>query len=287
MKIRRRTLAKALVVVFVLNLIVMGAGAYFAYQQSPQRPARIVGPRGNTIVTGAQIRRGKATFQRNGLMNHGTILGNGAYFGVDYTADALARLVSNMREYVARDRFKAEYASLSEPKQASVNAIVKRQLEEGQFGETIHLTAAEAYAFRQVRASYVDRYHEGSLDHGIPPGFIETERAARRFADFALWTAWFSATDRPHSDVSYTNNWPYNEAAGNTPPVSSMTWSVVAMIILVAGGGIGIWLYQSIELPEPETEGIDVPHPDEIQLYPSQFAAARFIPIAALLFLAQ
>lgn len=36
MRVTRRTLAKALLVAFVFNLIVMGAGAYFAYQQSPE-----------------------------------------------------------------------------------------------------------------------------------------------------------------------------------------------------------------------------------------------------------
>ncbi|WP_423750636.1 nitric-oxide reductase large subunit [Salinirarus marinus] len=287
MKVRRKTLAKALVAAFVFNLVVMGAGAYLAYQQSPDRPERIVGPEGNVLATNDEIVAGKAAFQQNGLMNHGSILGNGAYFGSDYTANAQELLASNMRSYVAQERYGTAYADLPEPEQAAVNSVVERQLQEGALGETIRLTAAEAYAYEQVREAYVERYYGGAAEHGIPSQFVETREDARRFADFALWTALFSSIDRPNSDVSWTNEWPYNPGAGNEPPVSAMTWSVVAMVLLVGGGGAGIWLYDSVELPEPDTEGVDVPHPSEIDLFPSQFAAVRFVPVAAVLFLVQ
>ena len=116
---------------------------------------------------------------------------------------------------------------------------------------------------------------------------IDSEGDARRFADFALWTAWFSHTDRPGADHSYTNDWPPAPAAGNTPGASAMTWSVIAMVLLVAGAGVGIWLYSSVDLPEPSADGVDVPHPDDIDLLPSQSAALWFVPVAALLFLVQ
>jgi nitric oxide reductase subunit B len=168
-----------------------------------------------------------------------------------------------------------------------VNEIVKNRLREGSFGETMRLTAAEAYAYREVREAYVDRYYGGAPEHGIPAQFAETREDARQFADFALWTALFASIDRPGSSVSWTNEWPYIPGAGNTPPTSSMTWSVVAMVLLVGGAGAGIWLYMSVDLTEPDTEGVDVPHPNEIDLLPSQFAAIRFVPVAAMLFVIQ
>ncbi|WP_435101614.1 nitric-oxide reductase large subunit [Halarchaeum sp. P4] len=287
MRVRRETLAKALVVAFVFNLVVMGAGAYLAYEQSPQRPEQIVGPNGDVLATNEDIVAGKAVFQQNGLMNHGTILGNGAYFGSDYTADALDRLTQHMREYVARERYGTPYDQLDQADQAAVNDIVKRQLEAGSFGDTVQLTAAEAYAYQQVRQTYVERYHEGTPIAGIPENFVSSPEDARRFADFAVWTALFSATDRGDTGHSWTNEWPYAPGAGNDAPVSALTWSVVAMVLLIVGGGAGIWLYNSIDLPEPDATGIDVPDPGEVELFPSQFAAARFVPVAAVLFLAQ
>lgn len=67
MEVSRRTLARALVVVFVVNLVVMSAGAFFAYQQSPERPERFVGPDGDVVLTDEGITDGKAVFQQNGL----------------------------------------------------------------------------------------------------------------------------------------------------------------------------------------------------------------------------
>ncbi len=287
MRVTRQTLAKALVVAFVFNLVVMGTGAYFAYEQSPERPERIVGPDGDVLATNEDIVAGKAAFQGNGLMNHGSILGNGAYFGPDYTADTQNRMVNHMRQYVAEERYGAGYDELSQADQAAVKSVVERQLSEGELGETIELTAAEAYAYTHVRESYVEQYHGGAPEHGVPAGFIESETDAERFGDFALWTAMFASVDRPNSAVSWTNDWPYNPGAGNQAPVSAMTWSVIAMVLLVGGGGAGIWLYSSVELPEPDAKGVDVPHPSDIDLFPSQFAAIRFIPVAAALFLVQ
>ncbi|MFC6615189.1 nitric-oxide reductase large subunit [Halopenitus salinus] len=289
MELTRRTIAKVLAVVFVFNLVVMGAGAFYSAQQVPPIPQEVVGPDGDVIVTDTQVRDGKIAFQKNGLMNHGSILGNGAYFGPDYTADTLDLKVEYMREYYAEERYGESYGSLDGPDQSAVDRMVRDDLggtiTEGQ--ETIEYSTAEAYAHEQVTETYVDRYHGGDLDRGVPAEFIGSEEEAREFADFALWTAWISHTDRPGSDHSFTNDWPYNPDAGNVPTGATMIWSVISMVLLVGAVGIGVWLYKSVTLPEPEVTGIEIPPPDEINLSPSQRAATRFIPLAGALFAVQ
>ncbi|NHN42773.1 cytochrome B [Halorubellus sp. JP-L1] len=287
MELTRKTIAKFIAAAFLLNLVVMGAGAWFAYQEAPPIPERVEGPDGETVVTDVQIRDGKRAFQRNGLMNHGSILGNGAYYGEDYTADALELKTEHMRTYYAQERYGAAYDELGSAEQAAVDADVKADLESDYDGGTIEYSAAELYAHEQVREEYVERYNEGSHDRGVPEGMIESEEDAREFADFAMWTAWFSHTDRPGGDHSYTNEWPYAPAAGNDATGAAMTWSVVAMVLLVAGAGFGIWLYNSVRLPEPSTEGLSVPEPGDVSVFPSQRSALRFVPVAAGLFLAQ
>ena len=59
-------------------------------------------------------------------------------------------------------------------------------------GETVEYLAAELYAHEQVRGEHVERYHEGDHERGVPVDVIDDETEARQFADFALWTAWFS-----------------------------------------------------------------------------------------------
>ena len=287
MDVTRKTLAKILVVVFVANLVVMGAGALYSYQNAPPIPQEVVGPDGQTIATDERIQAGKATFQSNGLMNHGSILGNGAYFGVDFTADALDLKTQYMQEYYANERRGQSYRSLPDAQQAAIDSRVTNELDTDYDGGPVEYSAAELFAHRQIREEYVDRYANGARERGVPAGMIENPEDARRFADFALWTAWVSHTDRPGADYSYTNNWPYNPVAGNVPAGPTVVWSAVAMVLLIAGAGIGVWLYHSIELAEPEIAGIDIPDPREVDLLPSQRAATRYIPIAALLFVVQ
>ncbi|RBI60535.1 cytochrome B [halophilic archaeon] len=288
MEVSRKTLAKILVGVFVFNLIVMGAGAWYSYENTPEVPETIQGPDGDTVVSGEQIQRGKAVFQSEGMMNHGSILGNGAYFGVDYTADALDLKMQFMRQYHARERYDADYDNLDPPEQAAVDQVVESDLDDATVQGGAQYSEAEAFAHRQVREVYVDRYHEGARDRGAPANMIDSEAAAQRFADFALWTAWISHADRPGSDNSYTNNWPPAPDAGNVPTGANVIWSAIAMILLVAAAGIGIWLYKSVQLPEPDATGaLSVPNPDEIDVTPSQIATLWYVPVAALLFVVQ
>jgi nitric oxide reductase subunit B len=289
MELDRRTITRALAVVFVINFVVMSVGAIYSAQRVPPIPERTVGPDGGTITTQSQVQQGKVVFQRNGLMNHGSVLGNGAYFGVDFTADALRLKTRFMRDHYARARYGETYDALGTADRASVGALVRRDLDTTREGDrrTVRYSPAEAYAHRQVRAVYVARYHEGAPERGVPAGFVDSATGARRFADFALWTAWLSHTDRPGDDHSYTNEWPYAPGAGNVPTGQTMLWSVVSVALLVAAIGIGAGAYRSVELPEPETEGVEIPAPDSISLTPSQRAATRFLPLAATLFLVQ
>ena len=287
MEVQRKTIAKFIAAAFVINLVVMGAGAWFAYQEAPPIPEEITGPEGQTVVTGEQIREGKKTFQKDGLMNHGSILGNGAYYGPDYTADTLDLKTEYMRQYYAQERYGSDYGALGSGERAAVDEVVKQDLDDQYDGGDIQYTAAELYAHEQVREEYVERYHDGSHERGVPVEMIDSEADARKFADFALWTAWFSHTDRPDGDHSYTNEWPYAPGAGNDATAAAMTWSVIAMVLLVGAAGFGIWLYKSIELPEPSADGLSVPEPSDVEIFPSQRAALRFVPVAAGLFLSQ
>ncbi len=276
-----------LATIFVVNLIVMGGGAWLSYANEPEIPDTIVGPDGETVATSADVQSGKMVFQENGLMNQGSMLGRGSYYDTDYTADALELKTEYMRDYYAQEEYETAYEDLETAEQAGIDETVRQELQSSTHGERVEYSAAEAYAHEQVREEYVERYHEGDRERGVQEGLIPSEEEAEQFADFALWTAWISHTDRPGSDASFTNDFPYSPAAGNDAGGPVMTWSVIAMVLLVAGAGIAIWLYRAVELPEPESEGVSIPHPRDIDLTPSQLLSTRFVLIGALLFVAQ
>ncbi|WP_309138870.1 nitric-oxide reductase large subunit [Haloterrigena gelatinilytica] len=278
----------ALVGLFVANLAAMTLGAYVSRERAPPIPDEIRGPNEETVVTDEQVRTGKKAFQANGLMNQGSVLGNGSYFGVDLTADALESKAEYMREYYARQRGSDSFDSLSEDDRAAVERRVERELDaDAPEGDVARYSAAAVYAHRRLREAYVDRYYGGAPERGIPQGYVDSPEEAARIADFACWTAWMAHTNRPDSDHSFTNDWPYVPGAGNRPTGQVVVWSAISVVLLIAGGGLGVWAYHTFDVAEPTTELVDVPSPDSVSVTPAQYAAARYVPVAGALFVAQ
>jgi nitric oxide reductase subunit B len=284
----KSTGSKALVALFVANLVAMSVGAWFSREKAPPIPEEIHGPDGETIVTADQIRLGKKAFQANGLMNHGSILGNGSYFGVDLTADALKLKAEYVREYYARERGADSFEELEADERAGVAEQAEREFDtDAPEGPFARYSAAEAYAHRRIREEYIERYYEGDPDRGVPEEFVNSADEAERIADFACWTAWMAHTNRPGSDHSYTNDWPYVPGTGNRPTGQVLVWSTISVILLIAGGGAGVWAYHAFDFAEPVTEVVDIPPPDSVSITPTQYAAAWYVPVAGALFVAQ
>ncbi|WP_226005165.1 nitric-oxide reductase large subunit [Natrinema salinisoli] len=279
---------QALVALFVANLVAMGLGAWVSHRRAPPIPDEIRGPDGDPIVTDEQVQLGKKVFQANGLMNFGSVLGNGSYFGVDLTADALELKAEFMREYYARERGGESFEALADDERAVVAERVERELDaDAPDGSIARYSAAEVSAHERIRERYVDRYHDGSPERGIPSEFVDSADHAERLADFACWTAWMAHTNRPGSDHSYTNDWPYVPATGNRPTGQVLVWSTISVVLLIAGGGFGVWAYHAFDFAEPTTELVDVPSPDAVSVTPTQYAAAWYVPVAGALFVAQ
>jgi nitric oxide reductase subunit B len=277
-----------LVALFIANLVGMGLGAWKSYQHAPPIPDEIRDQNGDIVATVEQVRMGKKLFQANGLMNQGSILGNGSYFGVDLTADALHLKAEYMQEYYARKQGAESVTALDDAERVAIEERVKRELNaDAPDGSTIQYSAAEAYAHRRIRDQYIERYHEGDPERGIPTEFIETPEQAERIADFAVWTAWIAHTNRPDSTHSYTNDWPYEPAVGNRPTGQVLVWSTISVLLLIFGGGLGVWAYHSLDFAEPTTDIIDIPSPDSVSITPTQYAAAWYVPVAGALFAVQ
>ncbi len=283
----KRTGSKVLITLFIANLVGMGLGAWKSYRHAPPIPDEIQDPNGDIVVTDQQVRLGKKLFQANGLMNQGSILGNGSYFGADLTADALHLKAEFMQEYYAREQGESIEA-LDDAEQVAIEERVKRELDaDAPDGSIVQYSAAEAYAHRQIREQYIERYHEGDPERGIPAGFIATPEQAERVADFAVWTAWIAHTNRPDSTHSYTNDWPYEPKVGNRPTGQVLVWSTISVLLLIFGGGLGVWAYHSLDFAEPTTDVIDIPSPDSVSITPTQYAAAWYVPVAGALFAVQ
>ncbi|MEM4313597.1 MAG: hypothetical protein QXH95_06050 [Thermoplasmata archaeon] len=78
-----------LIVTVLVYLIYLLMSAY-TFTNLPPIPDKLVTSDGKILFTSQEIIQGKYLFQKYGLMDYGSVLGFGGYFGIDFTSYTLA-----------------------------------------------------------------------------------------------------------------------------------------------------------------------------------------------------
>jgi len=282
----------AAIVVLIVGFTVLIWLAARVFWDAPPIPARVIGPAGRTIFTREDILSGQEVFLSRGLMENGTIWGHGAYLGPDFSAEYLHALASEARRVLAKNLYRRDWAELTSPEQAAVNAELRRSLKTNRYDaqtDTLRFTEAEAISFEMQKAKWKAYFSTPRANGGLPAAYIEDPEALNALTAFFAWTAWASVASRPGKDYSYTNNFPYDPDVGNRPTSEAVLWSALSLITLLAGTAAVLFLFGRFDFLGWKSEGGHV-HP---QLVPggctteSQRATVKFFVIVALLFLAQ
>ncbi|HKE21579.1 MAG TPA: nitric-oxide reductase large subunit [Bryobacteraceae bacterium] len=284
-----------LLITLLFGFTVMIVGGVLMYRSRAPIPDRVVSPSGTVLFTAADIQNGQDLFRKRGLMDYGTVLGHGAYLGPDYTAEALHWMTDAMRRYHAPN-----YDSLSGPEQAAVDAAVVEEIKQNRYASgTLRFTEAQVTGWNTIVDRYQKLFVEGQLERALPRGALLPEAegggnpandlaAAKDLAAFVTWTAWLSSAKRPDAAHSYTNNWPYDKAAGNTATAGALMWSAASVAGLICFLALILYFQHRYRLAAE-----DVPNPAfrfdlaRMSLTPSQRAAAKYFVIALALFLVQ
>ena len=103
--------------------------------------------------------------------------------------------------------------------------------------------------FTETTTTALDKLRD---NYAIPANSIKTPERMAQMNAFFFWTAWACVTNRPGSDISYTNNWPAEELVANQPTGSLHLWTGFSVIILLAGIGLMV-LYYARRKNEDET----------------------------------
>jgi nitric oxide reductase subunit B len=272
--------------------------AHTSIRLEPQFLSEIVDTSGRVLFTVADIEKGQELFRKRNLMNYGSVLGHGAYLGPDYTAEALHWMTDAMRMQSRA----GDYDNLSVGQKAAIDAEIAAELKQNRFDTNsgiLTFTPAQARGWDSVAARYTEVFAVGRPERSLqpnsllPPGEGGTDArlsagAARQMAAFATWTAWLSVTKRPEAAHSYTNNWPYDAAAGNTATAGAVLWSGASVALLLLVLAVILYFYHRYQLAPVDVEGatlrFDV---GSSPLTPSQRATAKFFVVAMLLFLVQ
>jgi nitric oxide reductase subunit B len=275
-------------------LAILGAAGFAfigvqTYRTAPPLPS-FVDSAGRVVIARETILRGQQLFQQHALMNFGSIFGDGAGRGPDFTADALHETALAMR---------ATYAggTSSAWDSAAASARVKADLKSNTYdslSNTVRLSSAQTHAASALPAHYTAMFSGEALSDADGSGIVIRDASEiQALSGFFFWSAWVASVNRPGMNYSYTHNWPYEPDAGNLPSGPVTLWSVLGLFALVLALGAVMFLRGRFDLRMQKDEDDDsrpvctTAMTDGFVPSPTQRATYKFFAVAAVLFLLQ
>ncbi|NOT57570.1 MAG: nitric-oxide reductase large subunit [Deltaproteobacteria bacterium] len=284
--------------VMLVAFTVLGYFGREIYRQAPPIPLRVVTTTGTVLFTGDDIRNGQNVWQSLGGQEVGSIWGHGAYVAPDWSADWLHREATWLLDAWAQGQYQKAHAALDEETQAALRARLKREMRTNTYNpvtEDLLVSPARAEAIAAVGHHYAALFGNDPQLAALRDAYALPERALkdperqRLLNAFFFWTAWACATNRPGGVISYTNNWPPESLIDNVPTAAIFVWSVVSIVLLLAGIGALTWYIAARNHAEGVTSHA-VPENDPLRGLaptPSMQATVKYFWVVAALLVLQ
>jgi nitric oxide reductase subunit B len=276
--------------VLVISFSVLGWIGSRIYQEAPPIADKVVTTDGATVVASGEIESGQNVWQSLGGMQVGSIWGHGSYVAPDWTADWLHREAVFILNRWSNAEFQADFEHLGVEEQSQLSGRLTTLLRTNTFdptSSTITIDPLRAEAFTANLAHYSEVFAKGESDYAIPAGAVTDDARLHALSAFFFWSSWAASTNRPDSDVSYTNNWPYEPLVANRATGDAVVWTGVSIIMLLAGISAMAWWYAS---RRSESEEAEPPTSDPLELWvstPSQKATVKYFWVVSALILVQ
>lgn len=279
-----------LLVIFTVSIAGVTMIGVHTYTEAPPIPD-YVSKKGDIVFSKQDILKGQAIFQQYALMEYGSMFGDGANRGPDYTAESLHEISIYMNDYY-RSKFKGEANGDLLIKGAIEQ--VKVEIKSNTYKEdtnSVLLNDAQVFSTGKLVQYYTRVFTDPTFPGAFKPaGYLTNPSDLKALTAFFYWGAWVCGAKRPGEQYSYTHNWPFDPAAGNTPTSAILLWSIVGLLGLVVGLGIVLFYYGKLEKLDDEaytkkaqplmTRGdIEKFRPDAIQ-----HSTFKFFYVAILLF---
>jgi len=281
----------------VLGISLAGVAfiGYETYEKAPPIPD-FVDEQGQVVHSHDQILEGQRVFHHYALMEYGSMFGDGALRGPDFTAQALHEMSVLMAEYYRRQTAAAapeQLALMREGVQERVKSEIKLNRYDEGTNQTV-LSAGQVFATQGLEEFYRNVFTNPDFPEAFKPaGYLTNPDEIRALSAFFFWGAWVCSVERPGTGYSYTHNWPYDPQAGNLATPSTMLWSIFGMLGLIIGLGFVLYYYgQFDQLSENyyakgSGEMVTAAKLLQFKPTPSQRATFKFFVAGILLFLIQ
>lgn len=289
-----RKLWFTLIGVLIVTFSLLGYYGAEVYRTAPPIPAKITTAGGEVLYTHDSILDGQTAWQSVGGMQLGSIWGHGAYQAPDWTADWLHRELLNWLEVAAERQHGKSFAELDAAAQAVLRDRMKTEYRTNTYnpetGEaTVSSTRADAIS---MTAMYYDRLFSDAPEmqktrenFAMKENTLPSAERRAQMTGFFFWTAWAAATERPGTTATYTNNWPHEPLIGNKPTAENMVWSVMSVVVMMAGVGFLVWGWAFLrkhDEADPEPPKHDPL--SRVPLTPSQRALGKYLFLIVALF---
>ncbi len=282
-----RKLWLALGFVFIASFAVLLYYGGEIIQKQPPIPERVVTESGAVVMTKQDILEGQNIWQRMGGQELGSVWGHGSYVAPDWTADWLHRELNWLLETWAQEQHQQSYEALTDEQQAALKATLKREIRTNTYDEAkdeILVSDARAQAFQAIGAYYHQVFGDDPAlaeyrdKIAMPANTVSSELDRNKLNAFFWWATWSTATNRPDSDITYTNNWPGEPLIDNVPTRDTLMWSIVSVILLLAGVGALAWYY-AVQRDKEEDDHALIPNQDpllQVKPTPSMRATRKY-----------
>ena len=283
---RRASLLTAVVGFAVLILVTS-----LVYRDAPPIPGKVISTNGTVLFTSQDIVAGQKVFLKYGLMDNGSIWGHGALLGPDFSASYLRSLAIHNANSLSVERYQLPLADLTVSQRAGLEAEVRLELKSNHYDaktRTLAVNAAFQDWFMLQPKVWEHYFSDPALNGGLRVKSISDPTELKNLSAFVAWTAWASVTNRPKSNNTYTNNFPFDSLAGNTAPSDALLWSALSLIFLLGGIAIVLLAFGKFDyLGWKARPGYLHPPILGAQATPAQRATLKFFAVVAVLLLAQ
>jgi nitric oxide reductase subunit B len=285
---------QAVILVMIFGFTLLTIVTVKTYSGAPPIPARVTDRAGRVLFTGEDVRGGQEVFLKYGLMEHGTLWGHGAYLGPDYTAEYLHRLAEIGRDTLARASYGRPFTELPRGRALEIGEALKDELKQNRYDRStgsLVFSDAEVASFERQSREWTDYFAGAKPAPGLSAGYIHDPAELGRLNAYFAWATWATVALRPGTDYSYTNNWPFEPLAGNTPTAAAYLWSALSLVALLGGLGLVLFLFGKFDyLGWGGTSGWPRAQEGRLQswtLTPSQRVLGLYFAVVGVLFLAQ
>lgn len=236
-----------LVVIFIISIAGVTMIGVHTYTEAPPIPS-YVSSKNETVFSKEDVLDGQAVFQKYALMEYGSMFGDGANRGPDYTAEALHYVSQYMDDYY-QSKLKAE--ANSDLLKKGIIEQIKVEIKNNHYSKeknSVTLSDAQVFAVAELVKYYNQKFTNSSSPGAFKPsGYITDANEIKSLTAFFFWGSWVCGVERPGEHYSYTHNWPYDPSAGNTPSAAIILWSIIGSLGLIFGLGIVLYYHGKLD----------------------------------------